>query len=165
MADDAQPSPLASPSTCATFGAEEQSHGTSCQSEPGIGTVEPGPDEGGAVGILFSSQGHGQGHHTQAIADQPAISFPTMSCHPPAHVTPPASLKRALSALLEPEGETTAAKEGGVLMKRPAAGKPVHRSSLYWAARLNFDGLPNEVLMHVLSFLEVCDLLATSRVC
>lgn len=33
-----------------------------------------------------------------------------------------------------------------------------------WAGRLNLDRLPNEVLMHVLSHLEVCDLLATSRV-
>jgi hypothetical protein len=31
--------------------------------------------------------------------------------------------------------------------------------------RLNLDLLPNEILMHILSCLDVCDLLATSRVC
>jgi hypothetical protein len=162
---DAQPSPLACPYTCATSSAEDKSHGTSCQSQPGIGTVKPDLEEGGAVGIS-SSQGHGQGHITQAIADQPAITFPTLSCHPHANATPPASRKHAPSATSEPEGETTAAQDG-VVMKRPAvAGKAMCGNCLNWAAaRLNFDGLPNEVLMHILSFLEVCDLLSTSRVC
>ncbi|KAI1636822.1 hypothetical protein F4809DRAFT_607296 [Biscogniauxia mediterranea] len=38
-------------------------------------------------------------------------------------------------------------------------------SLLRWGwDRMNLDGLPNEILMHILGFLDVCDLLATSRI-
>lgn len=48
-------------------------------------------------------------------------------------------------------------------VERPAADtrRSSHGSN---GSMLELDSLPNEVLMHVLSFLDVCDLLATSRV-
>ena len=49
-------------------------------------------------------------------------------------------------------------------MDSPSAATLVEDAPHGWRQGPSFDLLPNEVLTHILSFLDVCDLLATSRV-
>lgn len=110
----------------------------------------------------------------RAGTGQAAVTSPT-TC--PTHVSagrivaPPAGDARAKSGAADntkaDKPATTLSKETRssaiTWVERPAADR--RRSSHSCSgSRLELDSLPNEVLMHVLSFLDVCDLLATSRV-
>ncbi|KAI0129883.1 hypothetical protein BJ170DRAFT_291129 [Xylariales sp. AK1849] len=153
------------PSLACTSRIYKEASTTLCQSPPGtegrdIGISDLDKEE--AV-ILMLGQGHGQA--TRAMAGQPGVGSAAVSCSEHAST---ASSKDADSAsgpewkVSEPEWKAEAMAKGTVT-RRSSLATLVEGYGFSWDIRPNFDELPNEVLMHILSFLEVCDLLATSR--
>ncbi|KAH8199829.1 hypothetical protein TruAng_005999 [Truncatella angustata] len=81
-------------------------------------------------------------------------------------------LSGSSSTVTDPGNHKTERREGrmmeavtGVLITSgfSIARLRMMRRTSAWCQDLDLDRLPNEILMHILSFLEVCDLLATSR--
>jgi hypothetical protein len=118
----------------------------------------------GNGGVLVYDQHQHQDQPMREIADQAAVT-PTkvVPCYARVSPVPLAPSTVASCAAPEFEWNSAAAKED-VVMGGCSAGTLVVSRLRAWDARLNLDRLPNEVLMHILGFLEVCDLLATSRV-
>ncbi|KAH8649170.1 hypothetical protein BX600DRAFT_517557 [Xylariales sp. PMI_506] len=130
--------------------------------------------------ICHDDPSEGLYHPTQTAADQP---FRTPAVVPRfAHASTIAEAYRSLwpSPPHLPEGEFEGVRGGSsgslwtvanasatdAAMSSPSAVMRLQRiCGLSWhrTGPMNLDVLPNEVLMHILGFLEVCDLLATSR--
>jgi hypothetical protein len=103
------------------------------------------------------------------VTDQPAVTSAKASCAQSADADSMVR-PREVSSAAEPEWKENGVRACGRVTKpSPVTGRalapPLGDLVFSWCGRLNLDSLPNEVLMHILGYLEVYDLLATSRVC
>lgn len=163
---DAQTSSPMPPDTSATSQERRRSHST-----PGGSPLEWGDwhlagmslrEEGIVVNL---NQGRGDNQTKRVGTGQPLFTSTSQACLESIDsIPPPASLYNHPAG--GPEEQTHGIMADGT-MTAGAFPAALHSGESGYAreGRLNLDSLPNEMLMHILSCLEVCDLLATSRVC
>ncbi|KAI1858183.1 hypothetical protein JX265_010851 [Neoarthrinium moseri] len=125
----------------------------------GLDGSQPDHDGEGEV-IIEQGPGYTQGM-MRTCMDQPVVTSAKMSPREPAAAESTALTPFSCSAAGTPWDHRGLWTADGPMTRLSRTLLDTY--GFAWDGRLNLDELPNEVLMHILGYLEVCDLLATSR--
>ncbi|KAK6080526.1 F-box domain-containing protein [Seiridium cupressi] len=160
----AQPPSPACSYTSATSRGRNPSPGTSDGSSPRSAGWELSSLDLSEEVAVIATQAQVHGEILRAGADQPVVTSPDMTRLEPADD----------NAVLASSAELLAVETGwkgqgtdvdGSMQSKCSCVTPYDDSyGIFCDGKPNLDRLPNEILMHILCHLEVCDLLVTSRI-
>ncbi|KAM0815970.1 hypothetical protein AB5N19_01771 [Seiridium cardinale] len=160
----AQPPSPACSYTSATSRGRNPSPGTSDGSSPSSAGWELSSLDLSEEVAVIAAQAQVHGEILRAGADQPVVTSPDMTRLEPADDNAVfASSAELLAVETGWKGQGT--DVDGSMQNKCSCVTPYEDGyGIMWDGRPNLDRLPNEILMHIFCHLEVCDLLATSRI-